>query len=379
MSDENRQAVRNAAPSADWQSLINLSKNHDVSACLYFNLKMLPGVVPEAVLSELSKICIANLGHIFQIRAETMKINCAFERAGIRTVHFKGLTLGERYYGDGNFRQPADVDVLVDPDHAIQAQEILTQCGYRYGHDEASFRVVKSLLKSPYSLRFLSQIALYGPVTIDLHWRVFDNGFIHLPPDVVYENTSKQEVVDAELTVFNPEMLFIIVCAHGVCSSWWRLKWIVDVAQILHSQSLDWQRLKGLARITRSERMIALGCSLASLLPGVVVPEAARSIIDSEPDTRQIATEMFNRMVLQKSKTDWKLMEKWKLWISMRESPIKKLVLLFRLATDAEISDWYHCQLPQSMFFLYRFVHLFFLAKASAPHLVQRLTRRKRQ
>lgn len=376
MSDHNRKAVREAALTADWQSLIKLSKKHDVTACLYFNLKRFPDLVPQEVLSKLENIYVANLGHIFQARTETLKIDSALQAAGITAVHFKGLTLGESYYGDGNYRQTADVDLLVQPDQAIQAQQIVTQEGYRYGHDETSFRVVKTLLRTPYSFRFLSQIALYGPVTIDLHWRVFDNDFIALPLDIVLENTRKEQVFGAELTVFSPELLLIIVCAHGVCSSWWRLKWIVDVAQIIQ-QPLDWQRLTELAHLTGSQRMVALGCTLASFLPGVALPGAAQRIIDSQPDTIRIASRVFSEMVLLSSNADWKLLEKWKLKISMKDSPFEKLVLLLRLATDAQISDWYRCQLPQHLFFLYRFIHPFFLAKTSTPHLVQRLAKKK--
>ncbi len=375
MTEENREAVAEAAKSANWQSLIALSEQHHITPCLYFNLKMFPDLVPPAVLSSLSTVYTANLGHTFQLRIESAKLEAALIDARIKTVHFKGLTLAERFYGNDNYRKSSDVDLLVEPSQAIQTQEVLLKHGYRYGHDETAFRVVKDLLRSTYCFRFLSQVSLHGPVSIDLHWRVFDNEFIELPVNVINENTREENLLDSKLTVFAPELLLIIVCTHGVCSSWVRLKWIVDVAQIL-AQPLDWEKLAQLTRRTRSERIVALGLALASYIPGVCMPAPALQLIETHLDTKEIATNMFNQMILRTSNTEWKLMELWKLKLSMKDSRFEKLALLLRLATDAEISDWYRCQLPQQLFFLYRLIHPFYLAKTSAPHLVRRFTKR---
>ena len=63
--------------------------------------------------------------------------------------------------------------------------------------------------------------------------------------------------------VMAPEELLIILCVHGSKHAWERLKWVVDVAELLRSQRLNWKRVFSTATKWKCRRMALLGLAFA--------------------------------------------------------------------------------------------------------------------
>ncbi len=373
MSDQSRLEVEDLlAQGLDWQRLTRLVGKHALISTLYLNLRSIDkSKLPTAALKDLGQIYIQTLHNRVSMMSELAKLQSQFEASGIQVIHFKGLVLGALFYGDVNLRECCDIDILVNPDDALEAEKILLRNNYRYG--EPTLWQHTEFLQTPYSLSFLTQLPFHGPVSFDLHWLVFENGLIELPTSFLFSHAKKHSVLGLELLTLPPEVLLILVCAHGVKSDWCRVKWIVDVAQIIENTKLDWDKTLTLARKAKAYSIVLFGCALASHLPDVTLPVVVMDALKSRADLNKAAKGVLDRLFEQPGAGEWKLLEKWLFYLSLKDSNWDKLVLALRLSTDPRIDDWLRYRLPEPVFFLYRILHLCHVTRVSAPHLVQRL------
>ncbi len=377
ISAKSRLAVENLlAQGLDWQRLTRLVEKHALISTLYLNLRSIDkSKLPTAAFKDLGQIYIQTLHNRVSMMSELVKLQSQFESSGIHAIYFKGLVLGELFYGDVNLRECNDIDILVHPEDALEAEKILLRNNYKYGHDKMELWRQAEFLQTPYSLRFLTQLPFHGQSTFDLHWLVFENGLIKLPTSFLFSHAKKHCLLDVELLTLPPEILLILVCTHGVKSDWCRLKWIVDVAQIIENSNLDWDKTLTLARETKAYSIVLLGCALASHLPDVTLPVVVMDALKSRADLLGTARELLDSLFERPGTGERKLLERWLFYLSVKDSNWDRLVLALRLSTDARIDDWLRYRLPEPVFFLYRILHLCHLARVSAPHLVQRLRR----
>jgi hypothetical protein len=92
------------------------------------------------------------------------------------------------------------------------------------------------------------------------------------------------------LTALAPEDLLLYLCLHGSRHLWFRLQWICDVAQLLHTHpDLDWGLLMAEATASGGKRMLFLGLSIAQEFLGVFLPpDIERLIYRDRPTARLI-------------------------------------------------------------------------------------------
>ena len=63
--------------------------------------------------------------------SETIRLQCAFDNAGIRVIVLKGVALAELAYHSLALKHGRDIDFLVAKDLALSAFRLLEQEGYR--------------------------------------------------------------------------------------------------------------------------------------------------------------------------------------------------------------------------------------------------------
>jgi hypothetical protein len=70
------------------------------------------------------------------------------------------------------------------------------------------------------------------------------------------------------------------------------LGWICDVAELVHKYDLDWEKLLSQAKALGVERMLLLGCFLASDLLGTNLPESVHTKIDADAQINSLAMQV---------------------------------------------------------------------------------------
>lgn len=226
-------AVERLCREVDWPLFVRTVRFHRVQGLVgrsLHRLGIVPGDVAAALGSDATAISAANLRAAVESRA----LLEAFEADGVPLMFVKGLTLGALAYGDAMIKSAVDIDLLIDKSDFAEAAEILQRRGYR----SASLHAWHGPHKET------SWIRDNPRVHVDLHTRLADHPRL-IPRLEVTAPAQWVEVADGiRLPTLRFEELFAYLCVHGASSLWFRLKWISDVAALLHSRTAaDIERL----------------------------------------------------------------------------------------------------------------------------------------
>ena len=270
-SADSRQIYRLAANIGDWNSLLNLAREHRVLPLLFSRITEIVTVLPLAVQDQLRAEYDNNMLHNLASAAELVAVIRDFEQATIPAMPFKGVVLAASIYRDLLARPAGDLDLLINAEHLTQATAILLARGYELKtptHPDGTPAVADY-----YEYHFERQT---DGMILELRWRLelTQPRFRHnLGMDWVWPRRRTAVVAGVEVPDMSPEITLLILCMHGSKHAWSRLIWICDVAQLLHiSRALDWQAVIREARRSGLLRALALGALLAHRVVGAALP-----------------------------------------------------------------------------------------------------------
>lgn len=203
----------------------------------------------------------------------------ALEGAGIRTFVIKGAALAHLAYADLRARTMADVDVMVPPDRATEALEVLAAEGWAstYADPEARLRVHHSV-----------EVSKPPGGEIDLHWQSL---WLAADDAPLWEAAVPLELGGTPTLAPSPADSLLIVCAHGLpWSPGPAVGWIADAVTLIRSAEggPDWARLRSEARRRRLSAWVGvplrflreeMGCEE---VPGDVI-----AALEADPMTRE--------------------------------------------------------------------------------------------
>ena len=88
---------------------------------------------------------------------------------------------------------------------------------------------------------------------------------------------------------FPPEELLAVLCVHGTNHVWELLRWVCDIAELLHTYpSMDWDKVDDLVSDWRCRRSVRLGLFLAQRLFGVDLQEKMQRDIIKDADVLRL-------------------------------------------------------------------------------------------
>ena len=226
------EALLAAAPGADWDLVARIAKRHRIEGLVWNALRQagapFPAEIGERLQAAADRIARQNL----VLTAESLRLTALLERARIRHLFVKGISLGVLAYGSIGPKMGWDIDLLVPVDSIEPAALALEAAGYR--------------LLVPSGPRGRERLGLWhrhwkesvwitpgGRLTVELHSRLNDNSM--LLPDLGPDSPTRQVEVSKGrfLATLRSDELFAYLCVHGASSAWFRLKWIADVGALL--------------------------------------------------------------------------------------------------------------------------------------------------
>jgi hypothetical protein len=125
---------------------------------------------------------------------------------------------------------------------------------------------------------------VHGAVRVDLQWRLVDPCFsFPLDDERLWEGMRSVSLAGAAVRSFAPEVLLLMLCAHGAKHAWQRLLWVCDVAELIRAHpAIDWEKAKDHASAAGGRRMLALGLCLARELLETPLPDDVSRDIASD-------------------------------------------------------------------------------------------------
>ena len=221
----------------DWQRLFNLSQRHRVEALCWQGLQPTRHQIPAEVAEQFSQRSSLTVEANLRAVAECARLHSMLLQAGITHLFVKGLTLAALAYPQPFLKSSADIDLLVDPEMLMQAAQALRGAGYvpyiPEGADQEELGRWHDRNKE--SAWWRSD----GSFNLDLHTRLADNPAI-LPGMGAASPSRMVEIASGiSLPTLGKDELFAYLCVHGAWSAWFRLKWIADLAALLHRETKD--------------------------------------------------------------------------------------------------------------------------------------------
>jgi len=227
---------------AEWREKISGGQVDDKSRQLfpqvYWNIKRqnIEQTEIEPFIEEYRRVKLKN-SLLFQAVRNPLQ---ALVEAGIPVMLLKGAALSLKYYKDPGLRPMDDVDILVPPDQAGPALDIVKEYGWTSKRD----------FSGPHAGTFMFYSASKGvknpaDFAFDLNWHLINLNCAGDADREYWAEAEPAEFMGIPLLTLNPGHQLLHVCVHGMTHIPMSLKWIPDAARILEcsKSEIDWDQL----------------------------------------------------------------------------------------------------------------------------------------
>jgi hypothetical protein len=355
---DEREVQARAVASIDWGQFLKWIRRNRIASLVDHNLRQTScAMFPEAVVAKLRSDAAHNARRVLIQIAEAERITRLLADAGIRSMVIKGSALSVLAFGDPTLRESHDIDLLVDPARMLEADRLIIDAGYR--------RITPNFELTPFQYglyeRWRCQMGYYLDsleTTLELHWRLTANSaLIPLDGARFFSRSQSVPVAGTSFNTLPDQELFLYLCVHGSVHMWFRLKWLADIAALLHRvrpEMID--RIASRAQTLGVGRPFHVALILAHDLMGAPVPSDILTTARKDRAARKLAIAAIRALNWQGSprepgETPW--FYTWLNWHAFQLKP----GLRYRwreLQNQAQSpEDWARVRLPQQLFFLY--------------------------
>ncbi|HVL68890.1 MAG TPA: nucleotidyltransferase family protein [Vicinamibacterales bacterium] len=256
----------------DWSELEHLARAHRVRPLLLRRLAA-PAVrhlVPPAFVERLTQQCRDIAFKNLASQAELRSIGALLAGEGIPMIVLKGAHLAPAYYGDAGLREMVDADVMVRPEHASRAWELIQLRGYR---------PVTAPRCEPGALEWnhMPRLVKRGALGIEVHWDVvMGRGARGTDRAGLWERSVPFAPIGESARALATEDLIIHLAVHASYHHRFEfgLRPLCDLAAVI-GQPVDWPALVRRARDASWDRGVYLMLRLTHDLIGAPVPASA--------------------------------------------------------------------------------------------------------
>jgi hypothetical protein len=255
-----------------WELFLRVVQRHRIAGLSFQALTAASAPVPEAASRALQAAAERQTGKSLLYAAETVRVSRLLRDAGIPVASLKGAPLSVLAFNDIALRHCRDMDLLVLPEYALHADEVLAAAGYHLQMPIGPH----TLRQKKHWIGYRKHFEYQGRqgIPLELHWRFFDNPRLC---NLSIEPSSWREVQilgNTSLQTLSAPDLLLYLCIHGANHMWFRLKWLADVQALLRQSGPQTvPRLLADAHNRRCERAVAQTLALTHILYGLPAPE----------------------------------------------------------------------------------------------------------
>jgi len=335
----------------DWPKLIEAAEYHGVLpiVCQRVLQSPLPRTMAPEVLDQLRRRFHADLVRSVPLIGKVGRVVEAFDREGLPIIPYKGPVLAQQLWGDPTLRVCDDLDFLVEKRSVEQAGVLLDRLGYRRVSPIAR-HLQAALLRNASEEQFQHRET---GLLLELQWSPAPRVLaVRYGPDQVWRRLMSIPFAGGSALAPSPEDLLMLLSIHGWKHNWNRLLWLGDIAQLLRSSDLDWDRLIHDCRLQRHVRLLSLALRMTNRVYGVTVPEP---FAFDDPALDRLVDELVNRMttISPCSYRDWH-----RCMLAARDSQIDRMRQMTTFFFTPGLADYDACKLPAWATAGYRLVRL---------------------
>jgi hypothetical protein len=324
--------------SVDWPRLRDLAQAHGLRPLLYHHLNAAcADAIPQHVLELMRADAHLNAARNLVMTRELLALLAVFASEGIRAVSYKGPVLAETLYGSLALREFTDLDILVRPEAAVRARDLMMSRGYRPYPELAAKH--DAAFRREYCEYMFTHPA--SGMIVEIQWDLAPRFFsVALDRDGLERRLGTGTIMGVPTSVLSPEDLLFILCVHGCKHAWSKLEWVCGVAErIRASPDLDWNLVLALAERAGALRMVRLGVALARDLLDAPLPAIAERAIARDPAVARLAAEMASDLCAGATPSH-DLLPRAIVHMRMRERWRDRVRYAARLSSTPSARDW---------------------------------------
>lgn len=279
----------------DWDRLWSLGHLHEVVPLLAASL---PAAAPDGVPADWAERARrrrhVTLHRNARLADAMLEILDGLGRAGIEAMPVKGLVLADRFYGSLAARPCADLDVLVRPADLPAARAALSDLGYRQRRT-IGFKALTHEFHDPAWGRGDEP----DHVRLELHWALWADSRHRLGTDGLWARAVPSTLIGRPIRTLSLEDMLLHLAIHRTRSAL-RLRWVVDVAELLRAEgaSLDWDAHLDRARRAGGRTASWVVLDLARRLLDAPVPDEVLASLEVHGPKRAILERTCGRRAL---------------------------------------------------------------------------------
>ncbi|MEH7115782.1 nucleotidyltransferase family protein [Neobacillus niacini] len=225
----------------DWNHFLELAIHHRLYPLLYSKIKMidqkiLPKFVVQNIFQEYKKNTFQML-HLSAVMEEVSKI---FAENEIRLLVLKGPVLAADLYGNLSLRTCRDLDILVPMNELDNVDKLLVSIGYK---QEDYFQIETVLNDWKWRHHHISYFHPQKGVKLEIHWRLNPGPGKEPSFNELWERKRISSLTTQPVYYLGREDLFFFLVTHGARHGWSRIRWLVDVHELVQ-QKMDWIKVR---------------------------------------------------------------------------------------------------------------------------------------
>jgi hypothetical protein len=257
-----------------WEEIDRLAVGHKIAPIVFHTFRNHAwSLTPAAFGGKLREAATGAAMRSLALWKELLRLLEALEHIGVEALPVKGPVLAATLDGSLSLREYDDLDLVVRPEHLLQARDLLLREGYflvTFTHADTDSALWQSENRE----------LLFGHKTrrsaVDLHWALLSRYLpFQLPVETVWKTALPRSIMGRKILTLAPRHELLYLCLHGAKHGWSRLCWIADVAQFVEKVPFEWASLIEEARRLDLELAAAHALLLARSLLNVTLPPAA--------------------------------------------------------------------------------------------------------
>ncbi|MFD1040639.1 nucleotidyltransferase family protein [Virgibacillus byunsanensis] len=247
----------------DWNSFIDLTMHHRVYPVLFSKLKeTCDDVIPYSIIKSLSQQYKKNTFQMLHLSGEMERVSKLFSIQEIPLLFLKGPVLAQELYGDISLRTSSDLDMLIPIDQLEKAEAVLVEQGYE--KDDYIQTVLNDWKWRHHHVTFFHR---QKQIKVEVHWRLNPGPAKEPSFHALWQRKTQSSLTSFPVYLLGKEDLFLFLVSHGSRHGWSRLRWLMDIYQLIKTE-IDWKETNGLLRKYGYHRAGGQGLILASKLLG---------------------------------------------------------------------------------------------------------------
>ncbi|MEI4828875.1 nucleotidyltransferase family protein [Bacillus sp. FJAT-53711] len=267
----------------DWNQFLELAMHHRVYSFIYPKVKKIDGeLIPSYVIQTLSRTFKKNTFQMLHLSAEMERVSKLFTENEICTLFLKGPILAHNLYGDISLRTSCDLDILIPIYELEKAEKLLLEQGY---------------VKDDYIQTILNDwkwrhhhITFFHPqkqIKLEIHWRLNPGPGKEPSFEELWERKRTSALTSYPVYLLGSEDLFLFLVSHGARHGWSRLRWLVDINQMV-KQELNWKEVNKLFKKYQCGHVGGQALILATELLDTKIIEEMK-VLTGQRQSRQLA------------------------------------------------------------------------------------------